>query len=69
VIAFLKSLNSEYYFEVTFLRIVRRKGEKGGENEKGFINILSIFKQKLALLFAFDYKVPLWHKRKGIYAL
>ena len=25
---------------IYFLRIVRRKGEKGGENEKGFINIL-----------------------------
>ncbi|MCW3130135.1 MAG: hypothetical protein N2V75_08585, partial [Methanophagales archaeon] len=26
--------------KIYFLRIVRRKGEKGGEDEKGFINIL-----------------------------
>ena len=26
--------------EIYFLRIVRRKGEKAGEDEKGFINIL-----------------------------
>ena len=26
--------------EIYFLRIVRRKGEKGEEDEKGFINIL-----------------------------
>lgn len=42
--------------EIYFLRIVRRKGEKGSEKEKGFINILGreiLLKQDIINLFVF----------------
>lgn len=43
--------------KIYFLRIVRRKGEKGGKDEKGFINILGrdIFLDKSYInLFTFN---------------
>ncbi len=42
--------------KIYFLRIVRRQGDKGGENEKGYINILGkeiMLRQDLINLFVF----------------
>ena len=42
--------------DIYFLRVVRRKGEKGGDNETGFINILGkeiILNQDIINLFVF----------------
>ena len=51
--------------DIYFLRIVRRKGDKDGENEKGFINILGeeiILKKDLINLFVFC-RISLERKR------
>jgi hypothetical protein len=51
-----KQINKFKAHKIYFLRIVRRKGDKGGENEKGYINILGkeiILRQDLINLFVF----------------